>query len=223
MYPITRKTDQVDDYHGTLVADPYRWLEDDRSDETARWVAAQNDVTFGYLDRIPWREALRQRLTALVDYPRTSAPEQRGPWLLFARNDGLQNQPVYYVQRGETGEAEVLLDPNALSPDGTTRVAGLTFDRHARYIAYMVSHAGSDWQQIRVIDVETRQVLPDTVDWVKVSAIAWHGDGFFYSRYPEPGADEGERPGQGKGRQRAAGEGSPRSARRVHAGVDGVR
>ncbi|MFN9424028.1 prolyl oligopeptidase family serine peptidase [Gemmatimonas sp.] len=190
-YPITRKTDQVDDYHGTLVADPYRWLEDDRSDETARWVAAQNAVTFGYLDRIPWRDALRQRLTALVDYPRTSAPEQRGPWLLFARNDGLQNQPVYYVQRGENGEAEVLLDPNALSPDGTTRVAGLTFDRQARYIAYMVSHAGSDWQQIRVIDVDTRQVLPDTVDWVKVSAIAWHGDGFFYSRYPQPGADEG--------------------------------
>ncbi|MFY7949153.1 MAG: S9 family peptidase, partial [Gemmatimonas sp.] len=145
-------------------------------------MAAQNAVTFGYLDRIPWRDALRQRLTALVDYPRTSAPEQRGPWLLFARNDGLQNQPVYYVQRDENGEAEVLLDPNALSPDGTTRVAGLTFDRQARYIAYMVSHAGSDWQQIRVIDVDTRQVLPDTVDWVKVSAIAWHGDGFFYSR-----------------------------------------
>jgi prolyl oligopeptidase len=190
-YPASRKADQIDDYHGTSVADPFRWLEDDLSEETARWVTAQNEVTFAWLDRIPWREALRRRLTTLVDYPRSSAPEQKGPWLLFARNDGLQNQPVYFIQRGEAGEPEVLLDPNALSPDGTTRVAGLTFDRQARYIAYMVSHAGSDWQQIRVIDLATRVVLPDTVDWVKVSAIAWHGDGFYYSRYPEPGADEG--------------------------------
>ena len=190
-YPTSRKTDQVDDYHGTLVPDPYRWLEDDLADETAAWVTAQNAVTFAYLDRIPWREALRRRMTALVDYPRSSAPERKGPWLLFARNEGLQNQPVYYLQRGEDGNPEVLLDPNALSPDGTTRVAGLTFDRQARYIAYMVSHAGSDWQQIRVIDLATRALLPDTIDWVKVSAIAWHGDGFYYSRYPEPGADEG--------------------------------
>lgn len=190
-YPPSRTSDHIDHYHGTAVPDPYRWLEDDLSEETARWVAAQNDVTFDYLGRIPWRDALRQRMTALVNYPRTSAPEQKGPWRLFARNDGLQNQPVYYLQRGEDGAEEVLLDPNALSPDGTTRVAGLTFDRQARYIAYMVSHAGSDWQQIRVIDLATREPLPDTVDWVKVSAIAWHGDGFYYSRYPEPGADEG--------------------------------
>ena len=189
-YPPTRTTDHVDHYHGTAVPDPYRWLEDDRSEETAAWVAAQNAVTFSYLETIPWREALRRRLTTLVDYPRTSAPERKGPWLLFARNEGLQNQPVYYLQRGEDGPEELLLDPNALSPDGTTRVAGLTFDRQARYIAYMVSHAGSDWQQIRVIDVATRAILPDTVDWVKVSAIAWHGDGFYYSRYPEPGADD---------------------------------
>jgi len=190
-YPATRKADQVDRYHGTAVPDPFRWLEDDLSEETAAWVEAQNRVTFDYLGHIPFREALRQRMTALVDYPRSSAPEQKGPWLLFARNDGLQNQPVYYLQRGEGGPEEVLLDPNALSPDGTTRVAGLTFDRQARYIAYMVSHAGSDWQQIRVLDLATREILPDTVDWVKVSAIAWHGDGFFYSRYPEPGEHEG--------------------------------
>lgn len=190
-YPVTRHADQVDDYHGTLVPDPYRWLEDDRSEETAAWVEAQNQVTLGYLASIPYRDALRQRLTALVNYPRSSAPEQKGPWLLFARNDGLQNQPVYVLQRGEDGAAEVLIDPNALSPDGTTRVAGLTFDRQARYIAYMVSHAGSDWQQIRVLDLTTRADLPDVIDWVKVSAIAWHGDGFYYSRYPEPGADEG--------------------------------
>ncbi|WP_434478108.1 prolyl oligopeptidase family serine peptidase [Gemmatimonas sp.] len=185
-YPISRKDAHVDVYHGTPVADPYRWLEDDLSEETAAWVAAQNAVTFEYLHRIPYREQLRDRMTTLVNYPRSSAPEQKGPWLLFARNDGLQNQPVYCIQRGEDGEAEVLLDPNSLSPDGTTRVAGLTFDHAARYIAYMVSHAGSDWQQIRVLDLETRETLSEVVDWVKVSAIAWHGDGFFYSRYPEP-------------------------------------
>lgn len=190
-HPETRTSPQVDDYHGTLVPDPYRWLEDDRSEETAAWVEAQNRVTFDYLATIPYRDALRQRMTALVDYPRTSAPEHKGPWLLFARNEGLQNQPVYYLQRGEDGPAEVLLDPNVLSPDGTTRVAGLTFDRQARYIAYMMSHAGSDWQQIRVLDLASRTELPDVVDWVKVSAIAWHGDGFYYSRYPAPGADEG--------------------------------
>ncbi|MBL0939571.1 MAG: S9 family peptidase [Gemmatimonadaceae bacterium] len=191
-YPATRHDAQVDDYHGTSVSDPFRWLEDDRSPETADWVAAQNAVTFGYLEQLPFREALRNRLTTLVNYPRTSAPEQTGPWLLFARNDGLQNQPVYYIQRGEDGESEVLLDPNTLSADGTTRVAGLTFDREARYIAYMVSHAGSDWQQIRVLDLATRTDLTDVIDWVKVSGIAWHGDGFFYSRYPQPAADEGE-------------------------------
>lgn len=190
-YPTSRKAEQVDVYHGTAVADPYRWLEDDLSEETATWVAAQNAVTFGYLQGIPYRERLRARLTTLVDYPRSSAPEQKGQWLLFARNDGLQNQPVYFIQRGEEGEPEVLLDPNALSPDGTTRVAGLTFDRQARHIAYMVSHAGSDWQQIRVLDVESRETLPDVIDWVKVSAIAWHGNGFFYSRYPEPTEGEG--------------------------------
>lgn len=143
-YPISRKDAHVDVYHGTPVADPYRWLEDDLSEETAAWVAAQNAVTFEYLQRIPYREQLRDRMTTLVNYPRSSAPEQKGPWMLFARNDGLQNQPVYCLQRGEDGEAEVLLDPNTLSPDGTTRVAGLTFDHSARYIAYMVSHAGSD-------------------------------------------------------------------------------
>ncbi len=191
-YPATRRDDTIDDYHGTPVADPFRWLEDDRSAETAAWVDAQNLVTFGELAKIPFRDALRQRLTTLVNYPRSSAPEQKGPWLLFARNEGLQNQPVYYIQRGEEGEPELLLDPNALSADGTTRAQGLTFDGQARHIAYMVSHAGSDWQEIRVLDLESRRELPDVVNWVKVSAIAWHGAGFYYSRYPEPAPDQGE-------------------------------
>ncbi len=186
-YPRTRKERTSDDYHGSTVADPYRWLEDDSSAETTEWVEAQNRVTFGYLRQIPYRNAIKERLTALVNYPRLSAPEKRKQWYLFARNDGLQNQAVYYIQQGLEGAPEVLLDPNTLSADGTTQVSNLTFDRHGEHIAYMTSEAGSDWQQIRVLDVRTRQQLPDTVDWVKVSGISWRGDGFFYSRYPTPG------------------------------------
>ena len=185
-YPATRKVDQVDDYHGTPIADPFRWLEDDTSAETKAWVDAQNLVTFGYLDQIPSRDALRARLTELVNYPRHSAPLVKRHWHLFTKNDGLQNQAVYYLQEGEAGTPVVLIDPNTLSPDGTTRVAGLTFNNAGTRIAYMLSQAGSDWQQIRVIDVATREHLPDAIDWVKVSGLAWHGDGFFYSRYPEP-------------------------------------
>ncbi len=185
-YPVTRHADQVDDYHGTSVADPFRWLEDDTAEETKAWVRAQNEVTFDYLRHIPFREKLRDRMTRLVNYPRVSAPETKQRWRLFTRNDGLQNQAVYYLQDGDHGEPIVLLDPNTMSDDGTTRVAGLTFDGAGTRIAYMVSGAGSDWQQIRVIDLATRQDLPDRIEWVKVSALAWFGDGFFYSRYPEP-------------------------------------
>ncbi len=185
-YPVTRKGDQVDVYHGTAVADPFRWLEDDTSDETKAWVTAQNAVTFAWLEQIPYRHQLKARLTELVNYPRISAPEVKRHWHLFTRNEGLQNQAVYYIREGETGEPTVLLDPNSMSPDGTTRVAGLTFDGQGHRIAYMVSTSGSDWQQIRVIDLATRAELPDRIEWVKVSAIAWFGDGFFYSRYPAP-------------------------------------
>ena len=185
-YPVTRTADQVDDYHGTVVADPFRWLEDDTSAETKEWVEAQNRVSFAYLDQLPSRDALRARLTELVNYPRYSAPSVKRQWSLFTKNDGLQNQAVYYLQDGADGVPVVLIDPNTLSADGTTRVAGLTFDRAGTRIAYMRSEAGSDWQQIRVINVATREHLPDAVDWVKVSGLAWHGDGFFYSRYPAP-------------------------------------
>lgn len=185
-YPPTRHADQVDDYHGIRVADPFRWLENDTSDETKSWVDAQNVVTFGYLGQIPYRDTLRSRLTALVNYPRISAPEVKHQWRLFVKNDGLQNQGVYYLQDGDTGEPQVLLDPNTMSADGTTRVAGLTFDLSGTRIAYMVSASGSDWQEIRVMDLATRTDLPDRVEWVKVSAIGWFGDGFFYSRYPAP-------------------------------------
>jgi prolyl oligopeptidase len=158
-YPVTRTADQVDDYHGTVVADPFRWLEDDTSAETKEWVEAQNRVSFAYLDQLPSRDALRARLTELVNYPRYSAPSVKRQWSLFTKNDGLQNQAVYYLQDGADGVPVVLIDPNTLSADGTTRVAGLTFDRAGTRIAYMRSEAGSDWQQIRVIDVATREHL----------------------------------------------------------------
>ncbi|MBL0172914.1 MAG: S9 family peptidase [Gemmatimonadaceae bacterium] len=186
MYPTTRKADQLDWLHGTPVPDPYRWLEDDTSEETGAWVAAQNAVTFAWLDAIPFRDALRARLTQLVDYPRVSAPLVKHHWHLFTRNTGLQNQAVYFLQAGEAGTPEILLDPNAMSVDGTTRIASVTFDGRGTRVAYMISAAGSDWQQIRVMDLATREDLPDRIDWVKVSAIAWFVDGFFYSRYPEP-------------------------------------
>ncbi len=185
-YPNTRKDAVIDQYHGSTVADPFRWLEDDTSAETKAWVAEQNAVTLRYLRALPYRDQLRERMTALVNYPRESAPEVRKGWHLFARNDGLQNQAVYYLQRGEAGSPDVLIDPNALSIDGTTRVSMLTFDAEATHIAYMVSESGSDWQTIRVLDVATRTALSDRIDWVKVSAIAWFRDGFFYSRYPKP-------------------------------------
>lgn len=186
LYPTSRRTNQVDDYHGMAIADPYRWLEDDMADETKAWVEAQNAVTFQYLSNIPFRDALRDRLTQLVNYPRISAPVQKKHWSLFAKNDGLQNQAVYYLQEGADGEPHVLLDPNAMSADGTTRVSALTFNGSGSRIAYMISASGSDWQEIRVMDTHTRVELPDRVAWVKVSDLAWHGDGFFYSRYPAP-------------------------------------
>jgi prolyl oligopeptidase len=185
-YPDTRRDDTVDQYGTHTVPDPYRWLEDDTSDATKAWVAAQNAITFRYLNALPDRNALRARLSQLLDYPRLSQPEQKAEWVLFSRNDGLQNQAVIYIQRGLEGAPEVLLDPNTMSPDGTTRIGAVVFSRDARCVAYSISVAGSDWQEIRVLDTVTRTALADVVQWVKVSDLAWHGDGFFYSRYPEP-------------------------------------
>jgi prolyl oligopeptidase len=185
-YPPTRKVDQVDVYHGVEVADPYRWLEDDRSEETAAWVEAQNAVTFAYLEKLPYRRALQERLSALYDHPRYTAPSRKGPYVFFSKNDGLQNQSVLYVQKGYAGEPEVLIDPNAWSEDGTVRLVATAPSRDARYLAYAVSKSGSDWQEYRVLEIATKRLLEDRVEWVKVSSIAWAGEGFFYSRYPAP-------------------------------------
>ncbi len=187
-YPVTRKSDQVDVYHGVSVADPYRWLEDDNSAETAAWVKAENAVTFSYLEKIPFRQQVRQRLEALFNYTRTTSPIHRGDYYIFSKNDGLQNQNVLYVQKGLDGAPELLLDPNKFSEDGTSRLAYSEASWDGRYLAYGISQGGSDWEEGHVLEIATRKVLPDTLKWIKVSQIAWAKDGFFYSRYPEPAA-----------------------------------
>jgi len=185
-YPVTRTVDHVDIYHGTKIADPYRWLEDDTSADTAAWVEAQNKVTFAYLDKIPYRAALTKRLNALYDYAKFSSPSRKGDYYFFSKNDGLQNQSVLYIQKGLNGAPEVLIDPNTWSADGTVRLAGFAPSKDAKLAVYGVSRSGSDWQEYNVMDLSTRRVLSDKVEWVKVSSIAWRGNGFYYSRYPAP-------------------------------------
>ncbi|MEM7656756.1 MAG: prolyl oligopeptidase family serine peptidase [Bacteroidota bacterium] len=184
-YPTTKQVDQVDDYFGTAVADPYRWLEDDRSAETEDWVKAQNEVTFDYLKQIPFRDALRDRFQALFNYERISSPRKVGEYVFFSKNDGLQNQSVIFIQ--EKGkEPEVFIDPNALSKEGIVSISLLGASQDDRYIAYARSEAGSDWTEIRVIEIATRKELPDVLTWVKFSGTSWLGNGFFYSAYPKP-------------------------------------
>ena len=186
VYPKAAKVDHVDDYFGTKVADPYRWLEDDTASTVAAWVKAENALTFAYLEKIPFRARLRARLEELQNYPRISAPTHRGPWYLFSKNDGLQNQSVLYVQRGLEGTPEVLLDPNRLSTDGTVRLGATALSRDGKYFGYGISNGGSDWEEYRVMETATRTPLPDRLRWIKVSGFSWYKDGFFYSRYPAP-------------------------------------
>jgi len=185
-YPSTKSVDHVDAYHGVKVADPYRWLEDDTSADTAAWVEAQNKVTFAYLDKIPYRAALTTRLKSLYDYAKFGSPSRKGDSYFFSKNDGLQNQSVLYIQKGLTGTPEVLIDPNGWSADGTVRLAGFAPSKDARLAVYGMSRSGSDWQEYNVMDLSTQRVLSDKVEWVKVSSIAWRGNGFYYSRYPQP-------------------------------------
>lgn len=187
-YPVTRQTNQVDLYHSVAVADPYRWLEDDHAAETKAWVAAQNEVTFAYLDRIPQRPAIRERLTQLWNYERYSPPSQRGGRYFFSKNDGLQNQAVLYVADALDAAPRVLLDPNTLSPDGTVALSGAAVSDDGHWLAYGLATAGSDWQEWKVRDVHTGEDLADHLRWVKFSGASWakDGRGFFYSRYDEP-------------------------------------
>ncbi|HMP60371.1 MAG TPA: prolyl oligopeptidase family serine peptidase, partial [Gemmatales bacterium] len=188
-YPPTRRLDQMDEHHGTKVADPYRWLENDvRGDkEVADWVAAQNKVAEAFLREIPERESIKKRLTEIWNYERYSAPFKQGSRYFFSKNDGLQNQSVLYVLEALEGEPRVLIDPNAWTKDGTQALSGLSVSDDGKYLAYSVADAGSDWQIWRVIDVDTGKLLPDEIRWVKFSGAAWTRDnrGFFYCRYPE--------------------------------------
>jgi prolyl oligopeptidase len=186
VYPESKKVEVVDDYHGTKVADPYRWLEDEKTPEVSAWVEAQNKVTFAYLDQIPYRTKIKERLTVLYNYPRYSSPSRRGEYFFFNKNDGLQNQSVWYRQKGLDGTPEVLLDPNKLSKDGTTRLGQFSLSKDGNYLGYGVSQGGSDWTDVYVMDVASKQLRSDKLEWVKVSGISWQGDGFYYSRYPAP-------------------------------------
>ena len=192
-YPETKKVDTVDTYFGTEVKDPYRWLEDDRSEETENWVKAQNKVTQNFLDKIPFRDALNERLTEIWNYEKISAPFEEGDYFYFYKNDGLQNQSVLYRYKKEQNEedAEVFLDPNTFSEDGTTSLAGLSFSENGKILAHSISEGGSDWRKIIISDVETKEVIEDTLVDIKFSGVSWkENEGFYYSSYDKPDGSE---------------------------------
>jgi len=192
-YPETKQVDTVDAYFDTEVKDPYRWLENDRSDETGEWVKAQNDLTFGYLESIPYRDSLKQRLSEVWNYEKIGAPFKRGEYTYFSKNDGLQNQYVYYRYKNDESpeSAKVFLDPNTFSEDGTTSMAGMSFTEDGELLAYSISEGGSDWRKIIILDAETKAQKGDTIVDVKFSGISWKGnEGFYYSSYDKPDGSE---------------------------------
>jgi prolyl oligopeptidase len=191
VYPETKKIDHTDNYHGTEVADPYRWLEDDNSEETKTWVKEQNEVTFGYLEQIPFRERLEERITELWDYPKMGMPINRSGIYFYSYNTGLQNQSVVYMMKDLEQKGEIFLDPNLLSDDGTVSLKTFSVSKDAKYAGYGISRAGSDWQEFFIRDIETGKDLEDHLKWIKSSGMSWYKDGFFYSRYPEP--EEGDK------------------------------
>ena len=189
-YPVTKKGNVVDNYFGETLADPYRWLEDDMSAETASWVKAQNKVTFSYLEQIPYRDKLKQRLEKLMNYEKIGAPFTEGDYTYFYKNDGLQNQYVLYRSK-EGGDVEVFLDPNTFSDDGTTSMSGLSFSKDGSLLAYQISQGGSDWRKIIIIDTQTKEQVEQALVDVKFSGIDWLGnEGFYYSSYDKPEGSE---------------------------------
>lgn len=190
-YPKTEKVDTVDTYFGENVPDPYRWLEDDRSEKTASWVKAQNEITFGYLEKIDYRDKIRRRLEQLYNYERLSAPFREGDYYYFYKNDGLQNHSVLYRKKQLEGEAEVFLDPNTFSKDGTTGLSGVFFTKDGSLAAYMITEGGSDWRKAIVMRASDRHIIEDTLRDIKFSEIAWKGnEGFYYSSYDKPTGSE---------------------------------
>jgi prolyl oligopeptidase len=192
-YPETKKVDTVNNYFGTEVKDPYRWLEDDRSEETEAWVKAENKVTFDYLQKIPYRDTLKNRLSELWNYEKVGAPYKEGDYTYFSKNDGLQNQ--YVIYRYTTGEdpstAKVFLDPNKFSKDGTTSLGGMSFSKDGKTLAYSISEGGSDWRKVMVMNAETKEIIEDTLVDIKFSGMSWKGnEGFYYSSYDKPEGSE---------------------------------
>jgi len=185
-YPETRKTSTTDTYFGTTVADPYRWLEDDYSEETKAWVKAQNEVTFKYLANIPFRKAWLERLEKINNYPKYSSPFRNNEFYYFYKNDGLQNQSLLYRQKGLNGSPELVIDPNTLSAGGTTSMAVFSLAKNGQHAVIGTSEGGSDWRTMYVRDMNTGKNLADEIKWAKVTGVAWQGNGFYYSRYPAP-------------------------------------
>ena len=186
-YPETKKVDQEDNYFGTIVKDPYRWLEDDNSDETKGWVKEENKVTEDYLSKIPFREKVKSKLTEMWNYAKYGSPFKQGDYYYFYKNDGLQNQAVLYRQKGLSAVPEVFLDPNQLSKDGTASIGTLSFSKKSKYAAYFEAQSGSDWEDAHIMNVSDKSFLKDKWHFIKFSGASWKGDdGFYYSRYPTP-------------------------------------
>lgn len=185
-YPETKKVDVVDDYFGTKVSDPYRWLEDDKSPEVAEWVKSQNEITSNYLNQIPFRTKIKNRLTEIWNYTSMGVPFKEGGRYYFYKKDGLQNQSILYTMESLESEPKILLDPNTLSADGTVALSSVVPSRDGKYMAYTTNDGGSDWQKINIMDLATGKNLADEIKWVKISSIAWYKNGFFYSRYDAP-------------------------------------
>lgn len=185
-YPNTKKVDTTDIYFGTEVSDPYRWLEDDMSAETKDWVVEQNKVTDAFLDQIPYRKAIEDRLTQIWNYEKIGTPFKKAELLVYAKNDGLQNQSIYYYKKTTDDEEKVLIDPNKLSEDGTVSLGSFSISDDGRYLGYTISRGGSDWREIFVKDIESGKLLDDHIQWVKFSGISWFKNGFFYTRFDTP-------------------------------------
>lgn len=185
-YPQPKKGDVKDNYFGTVVPDPYRWMEDDNAEEVKDWVQEENKITFGYLEKIPFRSKIKDRLEKLYNYPRYTTPFKGGDKYYFYKNDGLQNQSILYQQDDLNSEPVLFLDPNKLSNDGTVSLTASAFSKDGKYFAYGTASGGSDWNEFFVMDVASKKKLSDHLKWIKFSGIAWYGDGFYYSRMPEP-------------------------------------
>jgi prolyl oligopeptidase len=190
-YPETKQVDTIDTYFGENIKDPYRWLEDDMSEETGAWVKSQNEVTFGYLDNIPYRKELKNRLEKMWNYEKLGAPFTEGDYTYFYKNDGLQNQYVIYRKKGDEGAEEVFLDPNTFNEDGTISLGGLSFSEDGKVAAYAISEGGSDWRKIITMNTETKEIIGDTLIDVKFSGMSWYkNEGFYYSSYDKPKGSE---------------------------------